>query len=864
MSAQGGGIPRFNPEVNVNFRAIPSFTPQAPAQNAQLFGQLSNVFNGILDKVVDVQAQRVKLEAGKAGTQAGAQPGFDATTLPEEATIAAQAYRQSALESFASQLELDRDQKFASYQLEYEKLPEAERDPARLQAQFQGYIQGVAEKLPTELRAPYMQMAVNKANPVVLQANRQYLATQQAAAQANNQAAVQVLKKQLMDNPLPANEVEQKAYDTSLAQLSQAMKSAGYQPNEQTLVLEELRDHTVKVTKERTEQGFLSEFENAPDKLAYFEKFTQAKPGALGLDTETQNKLSGVMQADIEDQDWAEKQRHQELSFEQKLTLDLKKQAIEDGIKDGSVSKVALTRFIAEHQDNIDSGWAATQLTNWSKTQKALVEKNQKIQDLMSGNVLMSPDDPETQDLVDEAAKRLTGLVSPVAGAKITGVYEEDRGDHKHGGVDLAAPNGSAIRAMRGGKVTFVGTMKGFGNTVKIQMDDGYTMLVGHNSANKVKLNQRVEAGDVVALVGSQGRSTGPHAHVEIFDKKGQRVNPQEYMGQQKKALGMSEEQAMRHLILKSGVVPTVYKNKMLAMLHGDVKQQAEAAGIYGWMLDQDVEVKGVSERDRGLLARIDAELRRNVPPDKAVMMAREALNPGNENKILGDQERVKQWLKEPGVQIENLLTENQGWFNGSAQAPNVPVYGGALDNMKADWKAFLEKAGAETGGDKEASVKLALKDFKKLYGWSGVSGTRQYIKYAPEKFYGIRGYSRQENTEWIQEQLYQDYKGDLPKGVDKSRLMIAPHRYTGRQAATGRPGYSVFYKNTDGRIVQLMESNGKESIFWPDPQKKIQQERLKAQREAQKKAAKEMALMKELRQTALKAQPKPFNMLGK
>jgi len=103
------------------------------------------------------------------------------------------------------------------------------------------------------------------------------------------------------------------------------------------------------------------------------------------------------------------------------------------------------------------------------------------------------------------------------------------RGGEFHSGIDLRAPRGTSIRAAGGGTVSFVGWQGGYGNTVIINHGNGITTLYAHNTANLVTVGQRVERGDVIATVGTTGRTTGPHVHFEVRIND-TAVNPRPYM----------------------------------------------------------------------------------------------------------------------------------------------------------------------------------------------------------------------------------------------------------------------------------------------------------------------------------------------
>lgn len=85
-----------------------------------------------------------------------------------------------------------------------------------------------------------------------------------------------------------------------------------------------------------------------------------------------------------------------------------------------------------------------------------------------------------------------------------------------HEGIDLSAPGGTPIRASGNGVVSFAGRRNGYGNTVQIAHAFGYATLYGHCSKLLVKEGDTVSRGDIIALVGSTGASTGPHLHYEV------------------------------------------------------------------------------------------------------------------------------------------------------------------------------------------------------------------------------------------------------------------------------------------------------------------------------------------------------------
>ena len=98
-----------------------------------------------------------------------------------------------------------------------------------------------------------------------------------------------------------------------------------------------------------------------------------------------------------------------------------------------------------------------------------------------------------------------------------------------HTGIDISTPSGNRILAPANGTVVRVAYEKGFGRVVRISHGYGVTTLYGHLMAVRVDEGQRVKRGDLVGLVGSTGRSTGPHLHYEVH-RESKPVNPLDFV----------------------------------------------------------------------------------------------------------------------------------------------------------------------------------------------------------------------------------------------------------------------------------------------------------------------------------------------
>ena len=137
------------------------------------------------------------------------------------------------------------------------------------------------------------------------------------------------------------------------------------------------------------------------------------------------------------------------------------------------------------------------------------------------------------QKEIDE--KTINGIYiacAPVNGGNITSRFgsRESIRNHTHKGIDIAASYGTDIKSVAGGTVEFAGyNSGGYGNLVIIDHGNGIKTYYGHCSKVCVKAGQYVEAGEVIAKVGSTGNSTGNHCHFEIR-VNGTQINPEKYI----------------------------------------------------------------------------------------------------------------------------------------------------------------------------------------------------------------------------------------------------------------------------------------------------------------------------------------------
>ena len=133
----------------------------------------------------------------------------------------------------------------------------------------------------------------------------------------------------------------------------------------------------------------------------------------------------------------------------------------------------------------------------------------EEILELAKNNEVRMDNIPAIQPVLNKDLKRMASGY----GWRVDPVYHIRR---FHEGMDFSAPIGTDIYATGNGTVTYSGWKQGYGETVEIDHGFNYGTRYAHCSKRLVKVGQKVSRGEVIALVGNTGKSTGPHLHYEV------------------------------------------------------------------------------------------------------------------------------------------------------------------------------------------------------------------------------------------------------------------------------------------------------------------------------------------------------------
>ena len=145
----------------------------------------------------------------------------------------------------------------------------------------------------------------------------------------------------------------------------------------------------------------------------------------------------------------------------------------------------------------------------------------EEILELAKNHEVRMENIPAIQPVLNKDLKRMASGY----GWRVDPVYHIRR---FHEGMDFSAPIGTDIFATGNGTVTYSGWKQGYGETVEIDHGFNYGTRYAHCSKRLVKVGQKVKRGDIIALVGNTGKSTGPHLHYEVH-YQGKPIDPRNF-----------------------------------------------------------------------------------------------------------------------------------------------------------------------------------------------------------------------------------------------------------------------------------------------------------------------------------------------
>lgn len=211
------------------------------------------------------------------------------------------------------------------------------------------------------------------------------------------------------------------------------------------------------------------------------------------------------------------------------MTLDGDEKAILGSLEE---AEKIVDEMTEEYEDDIELDIGITDVITTDKKDESTVKiaKADITEEIEKAVEKKEAEEARQREVESHTVQGVYLEVTPVSGI-ITSRFgnRESIRTSGHTGLDIAAPAGTPIKATADGEVIFSGYSGGYGYVVKISHGNGIQTYYGHCSSLYVSTGETVEAGDVIAAVGSTGNSTGNHLHFEVR-VNGTEVNPQNYL----------------------------------------------------------------------------------------------------------------------------------------------------------------------------------------------------------------------------------------------------------------------------------------------------------------------------------------------
>lgn len=241
-------IPTFNPGTpNVDLTQIRRFNPAGDQAAADMWGSVSNEMAKVSSTFGEIEARRVMAEQEQLGKVAGAENGFDPSTLGKAVTQADMAFRKGAIGSYMARLDIDTNQAFTTINAE------SFEDPALLRRRMENYVDAQAGKMPVDVAIDYKQGALRSVD--AFYSNSVSSAASRARSQQKDdiQAGIELSERRLKELGVPTNPASQAAYELEAAKLKvkqqNAIEAGVMTPNQiavrEQVLKEDLEDGTI-------------------------------------------------------------------------------------------------------------------------------------------------------------------------------------------------------------------------------------------------------------------------------------------------------------------------------------------------------------------------------------------------------------------------------------------------------------------------------------------------------------------------------------------------------------------------------------------------------------------------------------------
>ena len=210
-----------------------------------------------------------------------------------------------------------------------------------------------------------------------------------------------------------------------------------------------------------------------------------------------------------------------ELILQKKTELENDRAAIVELKKAAEIKRQEVKERTARKQEVLDR--AVNDRDEAERTYQELIETSKQIERMIRAQAMGSG---RATGSTGAMIWPVHGVITSEYGWRTHPIFGTSR---YHSGLDIGADYGDPIVAADGGTVIYADWMGGYGNAVIIDHGGGITTLYGHNDSLVVGVGQQVSQGQLIAICGSTGYSTGPHCHFEVR-VNGEPVDPYGYL----------------------------------------------------------------------------------------------------------------------------------------------------------------------------------------------------------------------------------------------------------------------------------------------------------------------------------------------
>ncbi len=336
-------------------------------------------------------------------------------------------------------------------------------------------------------------------------------------------ANINYIEAEDLESKLQANEQKQEELDEQIINLDKKISDVETKIEETNQKIDEINEQSEKLIREieELEENIKENEEYLGERLKVINNNYTLSYLKVILSSDS---ISGFLNNIYVVQEIVEQDKEMLENLEKdKTEIEDKKQALDKNKEEEKLVKEELEKTkksLDEDKEEVDK--------LKQELEKEEEELQLQLQEISSKSIPSSDNSSSSNNIVSNGSWPVPGYnrISSYYGNRLHPVLGVQK---MHTGIDIPAPQGTPVVSIDSGTVIYSGVQGSYGNTVMIQHSNGRVTLYAHNSSLNVRVGQSVKKGQMIAKIGSTGRSTGPHLHFEIRIN-GSAKNPLDYL----------------------------------------------------------------------------------------------------------------------------------------------------------------------------------------------------------------------------------------------------------------------------------------------------------------------------------------------